>query len=116
MVSFEDPSDQEEPLDPATQRVQARLKRLLLISGLTMGLGLVAVFLALLYRIGVFDDSSGPAYADAIVLSKSEKVIATQFLRDRLSVHVRTEDGEALIVFDTATGERLATIEIRREP
>src|SRR5262245_14701388 len=44
------PDDDEKPLDPAMLRVQAKLRRLLLVSGLTLGLGLLAVFAAILYR------------------------------------------------------------------
>jgi hypothetical protein len=42
---------EERPLDPAVARVQARLQRLMLIAGLTLGLGILAVFLAIVYRI-----------------------------------------------------------------
>ena len=40
--------DDDRPPDPAALRLQARLRRLMLISGLTLGLGLVAVFGAIL--------------------------------------------------------------------
>jgi type IV secretory pathway VirB10-like protein len=50
-------SDEEEkPLDPEVARVQQRLQRLMLISGLTLGLGILAVFLAIIYRISATDD------------------------------------------------------------
>ena len=39
------------PLDPAALRLQARLKRLILISGLTLGIGILAVLVAIAYRI-----------------------------------------------------------------
>ena len=42
--------DDQKPLDPAMLRVQAKLRRLLLIAGLTLGLGILAVFVAVLYR------------------------------------------------------------------
>ena len=42
--------DDEKPLDPAMLRVQAKLRRLLLIAGLTLGVGILAVFAAVLYR------------------------------------------------------------------
>jgi hypothetical protein len=43
-------ADDDKPLDPAFLRVQARLRRLMLIAGLTLGLGIVAVLAAVLYR------------------------------------------------------------------
>lgn len=49
---------EEKPLDPAVARVQARLQRLMLIAGLTLGLGILAVFLAIIYRITASDDKT----------------------------------------------------------
>jgi hypothetical protein len=49
---------EEKPLDPAVARVQARLQRLMLIAGSTLGLGILAVFLAIIYRITAFDDKA----------------------------------------------------------
>jgi hypothetical protein len=53
--------DDEKPLDPAMERVQARLRRLMLIAGLTLGIGIFAVFAAILYRIVTSDTSGAPA-------------------------------------------------------
>ena len=39
-------------------RVQAKLQRLMLIAGLTLGIGILAVFLAIIYRITVADDKT----------------------------------------------------------
>jgi hypothetical protein len=47
---FSAPTDDEKPLDPAMLRVQAKLRRLILISGLTLGIGILAVFGAVIYR------------------------------------------------------------------
>jgi hypothetical protein len=49
-------TEEEKPLDPAVARVHARLQRLMLIAGLTLGLGILAVFLAIIYRITAADD------------------------------------------------------------
>ena len=59
--------DEEKPLDPAVERVQAKLRRLILISGLTLGLGLLAVFLAILYRITTVADKAAEAPPAALV-------------------------------------------------
>jgi hypothetical protein len=48
----------EKPLDPAVARVQQRLQRLMLIAGLTLGFGILAVFLAIVYRISAMDDKA----------------------------------------------------------
>jgi hypothetical protein len=43
--------EDEKPLDPAMLRVQRKLRRLILIAGLTLGLGILAVLAAVIYRI-----------------------------------------------------------------
>lgn len=59
----------ETPLDPEVARIERRVRRLMLIAGLTLGLGIVAVFGAILYRIVSMDstgDSTGAATATAV--------------------------------------------------
>jgi hypothetical protein len=46
----------EQPLDPAAARIQQRLQGLMLIAGLTLGLGILAVFFAIIYRINASGD------------------------------------------------------------
>jgi uncharacterized protein (TIGR02246 family) len=41
----------EKPLDPAAERLERRVRRLILIAGLTLSIGLFAVFGAILYRV-----------------------------------------------------------------
>jgi hypothetical protein len=48
--------DDEPPLDPAVLRVQKNLRRLMLIAGLTLGLGIFAVAIAVIYRLVIADD------------------------------------------------------------
>jgi uncharacterized protein (TIGR02246 family) len=47
--------DDEKPLDPAVAQVERRVRRLMLIAGLTLGLGIFAVLAAILYRIATLD-------------------------------------------------------------
>jgi hypothetical protein len=56
MVNPDKDDEEEKPLDPAVARVQAKLQRLMLIAGLTLGIGILAVFLAIIYRITAGDD------------------------------------------------------------
>nr|WP_306268155.1 hypothetical protein [Pararhizobium sp. IMCC3301] len=51
-------SDDEKPLDPAVERVQRKLRRLLMGSSLIMLLGFVAVMGALYYRITQTSESN----------------------------------------------------------
>lgn len=52
--------DDEKPLDPAVAAVEKRVRRLMLIAGLTLGLGIFTVLAAILYRIAVYDATSAP--------------------------------------------------------
>jgi len=56
MTNPDNEDTDEKPLDPAVARVQARLQRLMLIAGLTLGVGILAVFLAIIYRITASND------------------------------------------------------------
>jgi 4-amino-4-deoxy-L-arabinose transferase-like glycosyltransferase len=47
-----DPHENEAPLDPAAERLRRKLLRLLMVSGGFMILGLIAVFAAIVYRLG----------------------------------------------------------------
>ncbi len=62
--------DEEPPLDPAVERVRQRLKRLIVISSTTLLVGVVAVLVAVVYRIGPERGKS------AIAPAASETVIA----------------------------------------
>lgn len=60
--------DVEAPLDPAVERVRQRLKRLIIISSTTLLVGVVAVLVAVIYRIGP-DRSKGPLKPAAAEIS-----------------------------------------------
>ena len=74
--SFDD--DDEKPLDPAVQRVEARVRRLILIAGLTLGLGIFAVFAAILYRIATYDATSPAAPATSVADEAGEAEAAVR--------------------------------------
>jgi len=61
MANPDKDDEEEKPLDPAMARVQAKLQRLMLIAGLTLGIGILAVFLAIIYRITAADDKTAVA-------------------------------------------------------
>ena len=74
---LDDDSQTEPPLDPAAERLQAKLKRLLAVSGLIMTLGFVAVFAAIIYRLS--DRASPPDASDiaaTIAIGKDGHAIA----------------------------------------
>jgi hypothetical protein len=60
MAQIDPHDDDEKPLDPAVERVQMKLRRLLMGSSLIMVLGFIAVFGALYYRITQTSESDDP--------------------------------------------------------
>jgi hypothetical protein len=57
----------EKPLDPQLARLQSRVRVLMLIGGLTLGIGLFAVFAAIIYRVAApSDKGSATPIADTV--------------------------------------------------
>ncbi|MHA1554189.1 MAG: hypothetical protein ACTSU0_07240 [Alphaproteobacteria bacterium] len=103
-----------EPLDPVLERVQTRLRRLMLIAGLTLGVGMFAVFAAILYRIVALDTSATPqalAPGAAVPTLKRSEIgipaaaeLADVALDGATIVLTYTHaGGEVLVVIDAAT-------------
>jgi hypothetical protein len=65
--------DSDGPLDPAAERLRRKLARLLLVSGGIMMLGLIAVFGAIVYRLGML----GEERAEPIRVGAARPVEAT---------------------------------------
>ena len=107
--------DDEKPLDPAMLHVQAKMRRLMLIAGLTLGLGIIVVFAAILYRITAATDREAVLVAwrpgDAIpTLSRADMGLPTGarlvFAASdgrRLILTYEYPGGSALIFVDAAT-------------
>ncbi|MEM8794311.1 MAG: hypothetical protein AAGE61_01990 [Pseudomonadota bacterium] len=63
--------DEEEPLDPAVERVRQRLKRLLLGSTLIMFLGFGSVVAAIIYKINEPSDEQQASAVPALVTDET---------------------------------------------
>jgi len=120
-ASFAD--EDEKPLDPAVLRVQARLRRLMLIAGLTLGLGILAVFAAILYRIVTLDttstakgmppDAAIPTLSlAAIGLSADAKLISSALDGTRVALTYQTAEGATVIVVDTRSGAVISRLNV----
>jgi hypothetical protein len=119
--SFESPAfADEKPLDPAVLQVQARLRRLMLIAGLTLGLGIFAVFAAILYRIVTFDATSTPPFAavpislPALGLPADAGLVSTSLDGNHLALTYETVDGTVIIVIDTRSGAVVSRLTVGR--
>jgi hypothetical protein len=109
-------SDDDKPLDPAVERVEVRVRRLILIAGLTLGLGLFAVFAAILYRIAADDTTAKPLAPGAAVpaldaaalgLPPGAKLISTAADQGRVILTYEYPGGHLLVFLD---GKTLAVV------
>jgi multidrug efflux pump subunit AcrA (membrane-fusion protein) len=97
-------NDDDKPLDPALLRVQARLRRLMLIAGLTLGIGILAVFAAILYRIVASGNGSAPPTPVAGMVSASipggARLAGTAIAGNRIVLTYEHAGGTTLILLD----------------
>ncbi|QDG75760.1 hypothetical protein [Labrenzia sp. PHM005] len=105
---YRDEGPEEAPLDPATQRVQAKLKRLLLGSSLIMFAGFIAVFAAILYKINSYEaDPYGIAFTESVNVGPDAEVLQVTLADGMMLVLVREGTTTALLRFDPANGKLL---------
>src|SRR5262249_53041026 len=95
----------EAPLDAAQLRLQARLKRLILISGLTLGIGIFAVLAAVIYRIYAPPVAAPPAPAALIratakILPAGARLTATSSDGYRIVLTYEHAGGTTLVTVD----------------
>lgn len=111
------PSDDDEaPLDPALLRVQARLRRLMLIGISTLVIGVVAVLIAIIYRFYIADDSdgrtvnlrttiTGEVTAESVGLAPNAELIEQTIDGNQMLLTFRDGADLVNIIIDTTTME-----------
>jgi hypothetical protein len=114
--------DDEKPIDPAFLRVQARLRRLMLIGGGTLAIGIAAVFAAILYKIATYDSTSGKALApdaavptlslSALGLPADARLVSTALDGDRVALTYAVGQGTSTFVVNAATGAVLRRLNV----
>jgi hypothetical protein len=104
--------EEEEPLDPVLERVQRRLRRLMLIGGLTLGLGIGAVLIAIVYRFFIADTSTGSQAPDEAVIAE---MAASDFglSAGAFLVSVAYDAGEMVLAF--RDGGDIVTVVLRAD-
>ncbi|MEP3667131.1 MAG: hypothetical protein ABJN42_10405 [Roseibium sp.] len=115
---FRDEGPGEAPLDPDAQRIQAKLKRLLLGSSLVMIAGFIAVFAAIVYKINTNSaDPSVTPFAATISVGADAQIVQTSLEDGMLLVLVREGSKTALLRFDPVTGRQLGRTDfVARQP
>ena len=104
-------NDDEKPLDTALERVQARLRRLMLIAGLTLGVGIFAVFAAILYRIVTLDTSSTGEAPIAQAISASINRSELDLPADAQLLTATADGGRIVLTYFHDAGETVIVID-----
>lgn len=103
-------NDEEKPLDPAVERVRRKLLRFVAINlGLLLA-ALMAVIGAIVYKWepGEADEAAAFRYGDGVVqtgdiaLPAGARVLSHGVSGNRLTLHVETGGGGAILVYDMA--------------
>lgn len=111
MAAPEKDIEDEQPLDPAMERVQARLRRLILVSGATLGVGFLAVLFAVIWRVSRDDGlpRAGEVWRSAIELPTGSTLVDTALDGDRIAFTLDGPDGRTVHLFHLPTGQPIGS-------
>ena len=108
-------SDDEPPLPPEQQKIVARVRWLMLISGFATLLGIAVVVGVIGYRFFRTNGSVAPAEVTAM-LPKDAKVIATAVADDRIAVTIEQGGMVEVRTFDLKTLRPAGRLRFAIEP
>ena len=110
-----DSEPDEKPLDPEQQKIVAKARWLMLLSGIATVLGIAVVVVVIGYRVFRTDGSAAPAEVTAM-LPKGAKVIATAVAGDRIAVTVEAGGTIEVRTFDLRTLKPTGRLRFATEP
>lgn len=103
---FDDDSD-EAPIDPALERVQARLRRMMAIAAGTLGIGVLAVFVAIAFRLarsGAEAPPEGAPWQSVIEIATRGEVVSSALDGDRIAFTIAGPEGRVVEVHHLPSG------------
>jgi hypothetical protein len=104
------------PLDPAAAQMVARVRRLMIISGLTTMLAVAAVIGVIGYRVFRSGGSAAPTEVTAL-LPKGARIVSTAVADDRLVITVESQGGAIEVrTFDLRTLQPTGRLRFATEP
>ena len=119
--------DEEKPLDPAVENVRRKLVRFMLINLAILGVALIAVVGAVVYKArndapetaaatppALAAPADGGVVEGGIALPAGSRVVSQSLSGDRVSLYVEGQGGErTLYIFDLAAGRMVAQFAIK---
>jgi hypothetical protein len=109
-----DPDD-EKPLDPEQQKIVAKVRWLMLISGFATVLGIAVVVGVIGYRVYRSEGSVAPAEVTAL-LPKGAKIVGTAVADGRIAVTVELGGAIEVRTFDLKTLKPTGRLRFATEP
>lgn len=108
-------TDDQEPLDPAAARVVAKVRWLMIISGLTTLIAIAAVVGVIGYRV-FKAEGSAPAADLTAVLPKGARIVAITAAEDRIVVTVEIAGALEARTYDLKTLKPTGRLRFATEP
>jgi hypothetical protein len=105
----------DEPLSPAQARIVARVRWLMLISGLATVLGIAVVVTVIGYRVFRTEGRPGPVEATAL-LPKGARITSTAVADDRIAVTIDIGGAIEIRTFDAKTLSPAGRLRFAVEP
>ena len=105
----------EKPLDPAAARMVARVRWLMIVSGLTTMLAVAAVIGVIGYRVFRSGGSAAPTEVTTL-LPKGARIVTTAVADDRLVVTVEINGAIEIRTFDLRTLQPAGRLRFATEP
>lgn len=102
-------------LTPEQAQMAARVRRMMLIAGLTTGLGIAAVFVAIGYRL-FRSEGSAPAADMTATLPRGARIVATGIAGDRLLVTLEVGGATEIRAFDARSLKPAGRLRFAAEP
>ena len=108
-------SDDEPPLDPAAARMIARVRLLMVVSGITTMVAIAAVIGVIGYRVFRSEGSAAAVEVTAL-LPKGARIVATAVAEDRLIVTLDVGGGTEIRTFDVKSLKPTGRLRFATEP
>jgi hypothetical protein len=112
-------TDDDKPLDPAAASIVAKVRWLMLISGVTTLVAIAAVVSVIGYRVFRAEGSAGagaPAADVAAMLPKGARVVAIAAAQDRIVVTIELAGALEARIFDLKTLHPAGRLRFVTEP
>ena len=108
-------ADDEKPLDPAAAKIVARVRWMMLISGLTTLIAVTAVLGVIGYRL-LRSEGSAPMAEVIATLPKGARIVSTAVAENRIAVTVEVGGTLEIRTFDLHTLKPAGRLRFANEP